>query len=102
VRGKPASERISRAALEKKKLTWEEWAEDLQLFLTELEEIARPELIIIGGGISEESHRFIGDIKVRAQLMPARLRNNAGIIGAATRAWDLRDIPRREREAAPA
>ena len=44
--------------------------------------------MIIGGGVSAEAHRFLPLIKARPQVLPARLRNNAGIIGAAAFADD--------------
>jgi polyphosphate glucokinase len=92
IRGKPASERVSNAAREKKKLSWEAWTADLQEFLDRLDHLVWPEMIIIGGGVSSESHRFMHELKVRPVVMPARLRNEAGIIGAALHAFELAAI----------
>lgn len=83
VRGKPAWERVPNSVREKKGLSWEAWAADVQTFLQEIDVIAWPELIILGGGVSAEAHRFLTAITVRPPVMPARLRNHAGIIGAA-------------------
>ncbi len=43
-----------------------------------------PELFIIGGGVSRKAEKFLPLIeKVRAEMVPAQLQNNAGIVGAA-------------------
>ncbi len=39
--------------------------------------------MIIGGGISKKHEKFLHYIKVRAKVIPAQLRNEAGIVGAA-------------------
>jgi polyphosphate glucokinase len=83
VRGKPAGERVANSVREKKNLSWEEWSEDIEIFVGELEMACWPELIILGGGVSKHAHRFLPDIRCRAVIVPARLRNDAGIIGAA-------------------
>jgi polyphosphate glucokinase len=40
-------------------------------------------MIIIGGGISKRFDEFGRFLDTRAEVVPARLRNNAGIVGAA-------------------
>ena len=70
---------------EKEKLSWEAWAERVQDALDHIEYIIAPDLIIIGGGVSKP-HRwqeFGRLLKTDAKLVPARLANEAGIIGAA-------------------
>ncbi len=71
-------------------LTWETWIQRVQRFLSHVELLLWPDLIIFGGGISEHSDRFIPELKTRALLVPAQLRNNAGIVGAAYAADQLR------------
>jgi polyphosphate glucokinase len=95
VRGKPAWERVPNSVREKKNLDWDDWARDLETFLEEVDLIAWPELIVIGGGVSEDAHRFLAEVKCRPAVMPARMRNHAGIIGAAVFAADAE---RRRRE----
>jgi len=92
VRGKPAWERVANSVREKKGLSWEAWTADVQEFLCEIEDMTWPELVIIGGGVSAEAHRFIGELKCRGQVMPAKMRNDAGIIGAAVYASELASI----------
>jgi len=42
-----------------------------------------PELIIIGGGISKNADKFLPHIDVQTEVVPAKMQNEAGIIGAA-------------------
>jgi polyphosphate glucokinase len=42
-----------------------------------------PDLIIIGGGLSRDYYRFASELTVQVDIVPAQLRNEAGIIGAA-------------------
>ena len=45
-----------------------------------------PELIIIGGGVSKKAEKFLPHIDLRTPLVPAELKNEAGIVGAAVHA----------------
>ena len=42
-----------------------------------------PDLIIIGGGVSKKHDRFLPLLSVDTEIVPAMLRNQAGIVGAA-------------------
>jgi len=42
-----------------------------------------PSLLILGGGVSKNADKFIPRLHRRAPVVPATLRNDAGIIGAA-------------------
>ena len=46
-----------------------------------------PDLIIIGGGVSKKSEKWFKYLKARARIVPARMNNDAGIVGAAL-AWE--------------
>ena len=39
--------------------------------------------MIIGGGVSKNADKFIPRLTVRVPVIPAELRNDAGIVGAA-------------------
>ena len=52
-------------------------------YLYRVEKMLWPELIIIGGGISDKSEKFLPRLKSRAPIVPAQLVNGAGIVGAA-------------------
>lgn len=83
IRGKDAEERTSDAARQRKSLSWEQYAKRLQEFLTSLEKLISPDLIIIGGGISKNSVQYFPYLQTRARLVPAEFLNQAGIVGAA-------------------
>jgi polyphosphate glucokinase len=83
IRGKDAERRASDAARQRKDLSWGRWAKRFNEYLNTVERLFYPDLIIIGGGASKYYDRFSNHISVRAQILPAKLRNNAGIVGAA-------------------
>jgi len=64
-------------------LSWKQWSRRLQAYLELVERLLWPDLIIIGGGVSKKSDRFLHLIDVNAEVVPAALFNNAGIVGAA-------------------
>lgn len=67
-------------------LRWYEYAGRLQEFCLHVEHVFSPRLIIIGGGISRKHKKFMPDVQLkRTPVVPAELRNQAGISGAA--AW---------------
>lgn len=66
------------------KLDWHEYGERLAEFCLHVEHVFSPRLIIIGGGISRSHKKFLPSVKLRrTQVVPAQLRNQAGIVGAA-------------------
>ena len=67
-------------------LKWEAYAARLDAYLNELHKLFWPDLIIVGGGVSKKAQKFIPRLTVKTQVVPAALRNRAGIIGAATAA----------------
>ena len=71
-------------------LSLEAWAERLQLYLYRVEHLFNPDLFILGGGISERFEEFSELLSTRATIVPATLRNHAGIVGAARYAYDKR------------
>ncbi|KOG21565.1 MULTISPECIES: polyphosphate--glucose phosphotransferase [Streptomyces] len=85
LKGHDAETRASTRAKEDEDLTWEHWAtRRLRKYLAHVEMLFSPELFIIGGGVSRKADKFLPLIKgIRAEIVPAELRNNAGIVGAA-------------------
>ncbi|MDQ0822266.1 polyphosphate glucokinase [Arthrobacter sp. V4I6] len=84
--GFDAEIRASAVARECDRLTWEEYSVRLQRYFSELEFIFSPELIIVGGGISERTDEYLPLLRLRTPITPAKLRNEAGIVGAAIQA----------------
>ncbi len=68
---------------EENSLTWEEWGARLNVYFQHIESLFSPNLFIIGGGVSKQHKNFLKFIQVRANIVPAQLRNEAGIVGAA-------------------
>lgn len=71
------------SARKREKLSYKEWGKRLDFFLSHVEQSFHPELIIIGGGISKKMKEFEKYITIDTPVIPAKLLNNAGIIGAA-------------------
>jgi len=74
------------AARKRDDLKWKERAARLDAFLDHVERLFTPQLIIVGGGVSKRSEKFLPELSVKARIIPAKLRNEAGIIGAAVAA----------------
>ncbi|MFD0259443.1 polyphosphate--glucose phosphotransferase [Kitasatospora indigofera] len=84
LRGKDAERRASSAAKERHELSWEQWSVRVDEYLDLVEGLFSPQLIIIGGGVSRKHDKFLPLLKKReAEVVPAELRNDAGIVGAA-------------------
>lgn len=83
VHGKKAEHLAAESVREAHDLTWKEWAERLDEVIAAIDEVLRPQLITIGGGVSKKSEKFLPYLHPRARVIPARLLNDAGIIGAA-------------------
>lgn len=86
--GAIAEQRASAAARERDGLDWPEYAERLQRYFSYVEGIFYPDLIIVGGGISKRPEDYIPLLRLRTPIVPAALKNNAGIVGAALWATD--------------
>jgi polyphosphate glucokinase len=84
IRGKDAEKRASEHAREEHDLSWGAWAGRVDEYLEQMEALLSPDLIIIGGGVSRKSDKFLPLLKgLRAKIVPAALQNDAGIVGAA-------------------
>lgn len=70
-------------------LSWKKWGKRVNKYVQHIEFLFSPDLIIIGGGVSEKHDKYFSYLKVNAQLVPAQLQNKAGIIGAAIAAQEL-------------
>lgn len=85
--GVVAETKVSAAARERADLPWDEYGELLRRYLTHVERIQAVGQFIIGGGISKRSEEFLPFVTgLRADVVPAALVNNAGIVGAALHA----------------
>ena len=81
--GQDAEYFAAASARERESLSWKKWGNRLNIYFNHIEFLFSPDMIIIGGGVSKQHKKFLRYIKVRAEVVPAKLRNEAGIIGAA-------------------
>ena len=81
--GADAEKYASDAARSKNKLDWDTWAGRFNEYLMRIEELTWPDLIIIGGGASKKGEKFFPYLTTKAPVVPAKLMNEAGIVGAA-------------------
>lgn len=70
-------------------LGWKSWGKRLNEYVQHVEFLFSPDLIVIGGGVSKKHEKFFSRIELKCDLVPAELRNEAGIIGAALAAQDV-------------
>lgn len=59
------------------------WASRVNELLQHIDLILAPDTVVFGGGISKRFDDFSHHFETRAEIVPAVLRNNAGIVGAA-------------------
>jgi len=71
------------AARKREELDWDTWASRFNEYLLRIESLVWPDMIIIGGGASKKDDKFLPHITTKARVVPARLLNEAGIVGAA-------------------
>ncbi len=76
----------SAAAKKKENLSFKEWGKRFNKFLELVELLVCPDLIILGGGTSDDFDEFKNYIKIETPVIPAHLGNHAGIVGAAAAA----------------
>jgi len=86
-KGKPFEHYASAAAKKRHGLSWVQWARRVNVYLEVVERLCSPELIIVGGGVSKKAGKWLRYLKTRAKVVPARMGNDAGIVGAAL-AWE--------------
>ena len=89
IRGKDAEWRTSDRARKTKGYSWEKWGKLLTEHLGYLEALLLPDLFIVGGGVSKKHDKFFRHIQCRAPVVPAKMRNRAGIVGAAMASLDI-------------
>lgn len=89
--GQQAEVRASDAARKREKLSWSKWSKRLDRYLQTMEGLIWPDLIILGGGVSKKYEQFIPKLNLQAEVLPATLLNEAGIVGAALAARGMKD-----------
>lgn len=93
VDGKDAETRAAASVKEKLGLSYGEYVPRLQRYYEVLEALFWPDLIVVGGGVSKKSEKFIPKLRLKSEIVPAKLLNTAGIVGAAWLAKDRTETP---------
>ena len=81
--GHDAETRASDAARKRDDLSWEAWTQRLTRYLRHVDALLWPDLVVLGGGVSKKSEKWLHLLDVRPPVRPAELLNDAGIVGAA-------------------
>ena len=89
IRDKDAEDRTSDRGRQENGYSWRKWGKHISEHLRYIEALFTPDIFIIGGGISKKYDKFFPHISCATRIVPAQLRNRAGIIGAAIAAREL-------------
>lgn len=81
--GHDAEHRAAASAKERDDLSWKKWAKRVERYLQHVEALFSPSLFIVGGGASKRSEKWLPEISINTEIVPAAMQNNAGIVGAA-------------------
>lgn len=90
--GSAAERYMAESVRDREDLDWETWAGRLQEYYSMVEFLVNPDLIIVGGGVSKHHAKFLPLLDLRCPIVPARTRNEAGIIGAAVLAHHSEEV----------
>lgn len=73
----------SSAVKDAENLSYTKWAKRVDNVLKEYDRLLNPAAFIVGGGISRKAEKWVPLLSVDVPVIPAKLRNRAGIVGAA-------------------
>jgi polyphosphate glucokinase len=81
--GLEAEKQAASIVREETKLSWKKWGRRVSKYLITMEQLLWPDLIIVGGGVSKKHEKFFPYLNAQTRVVPAEMRNQAGIVGAA-------------------
>ncbi|MDO4613268.1 MAG: ROK family protein [Actinomycetaceae bacterium] len=82
--GYDAEKRAAASIRKLEDLSWKKYIKRLQRYYSEVAKLFSPDVIVVGGGISRKHEKFLPYLELPCDIVPAQLRNTAGIVGAAT------------------
>lgn len=91
VDGREAEHQASARVRTVENLDWPQWCARVNRVLERYHALLWPDLFIVGGGVSERWEEYAGLLKSPARIVPARLRQTAGVVGAALYAAESGD-----------
>lgn len=81
---RPAELYFSAKAMSHENLEWPEWGARANEFVSHVNKVFSPNLIVVGGGVVSKWEQFAFAFDPLLPVVPAALGKNAGIIGAAS------------------
>ncbi len=81
--GDDAERYAAESVRERLELSWADWAARVDEYLHLVEALFWPDRFVLGGGVSKKADKFVPLLTCRTPVVPAALRNEAGIVGAA-------------------
>ncbi|MDO4910789.1 MAG: ROK family protein [Corynebacterium sp.] len=82
-KGAPIEKYAASSIKDKEELSYTQWAKRVSKAFKRYETILNPRLIIVGGGVSRKADKWVPKLTCETPVIPAQLRNTAGIVGAA-------------------
>ena len=82
----PAEIYFSAKVRKREGLSWEVWGSRVNRFLSHVNGVLNPELMVFGGGVTKHWEEFSAHIDEGLPVVPASMGNNAGLVGAAVAA----------------
>lgn len=79
----PAELYFSAKVRKRENLDWDEWGDRANRYLTHVDAVFTPDLMVIGGGLTKHWESFSDRLDPYLPAVPAQMGNNAGIVGAA-------------------
>lgn len=64
-------------------LSYPQWSERVDRYLSVVEDLVSPDRIVVGGGVSKNADQWVPLLHTRATVLVATRQNDAGIVGAA-------------------
>jgi polyphosphate glucokinase len=91
--GHDAESRAAASVKEKLGLSYDDYVPRLQRYYERVEALFWPDLLVVGGGVSKKAEKFLPKLKLKTEIVAAKLLNSAGIVGAAWLALDRQAHP---------
>jgi polyphosphate glucokinase len=82
--GEEAEHRAAAVIRDRQHLSWKEWGERVDRYLEHVVFLFSPDLLIVGGGVSRKSEKWLKYVDIDVEIVVASLENEAGIVGAAS------------------
>jgi polyphosphate glucokinase len=86
--GHDAEKRAAASVRDENKMSYKDWAKRVDRYMKHVEKLFTPDLFVVGGGVSKDSHKWVPLLHLDTPVKPAQLLNEAGIVGAAMAALE--------------